>query len=166
MNVGTSNYYDSFWEFSQFKEYFNVPAVLYLNQNRKKNKIIELGEKGLKLETYESICWEKNAWFPIIMFPWRNPSNYRTPFPNNWLFLQLRIQNPGPEELNGIQIFRCGTWLLHFRFRYGSKFIAWQEPRFFFHFCWYGWNHPAGSLLPAGKSHQKQPIFQSNFVTV
>jgi len=69
MNVGTSNYYDSFWEFSQFKEYFNVPAVLYLNQNRKKNKIIELGEKGLKLETYESICWEKNAWFPIIMFP-------------------------------------------------------------------------------------------------
>ena len=93
-----------------------------------------MGEEGLKLETYESICWEKNAWFPIIMFPWRNPSNYRTPFPNNWLFLQLRFQNPGPEELNGIQIFRCGTWLLHFRFRYGSKFIAWQEPRFFFPF--------------------------------
>lgn len=166
MNVGTSNYYDLFWEFSQFKVYFDVPAVLYLHQTWKKQNHW-IGRRRVETgNLWKCMLGKKIAWFPIIMFPWRNPSSCRTPFPNHWQFLQLRMQNPGPEELNGIQIFRCGTWFLHFRFRYGSKFIAWQELRFFFHFCWYGWNHAAGSLLPAGKSHQKQPIFQSNFVTV
>ena len=112
-----------------------------------KNKIIELGEEGLKLETYESICWEKNAWFPIIMFPWRNPSNYRTPFPKQLTILATQIPkswtrrvewNPDISLWNLAPPFSVSLRVKIYRLA-GTQI-------FFFHFCWYGWNHPAGSL--------------------
>ena len=59
MNVGNHNYIMIyFWSFPNSKNISMFP--LYCTWTTiEKNKIIELGKEGLKLETYESVCWEK-----------------------------------------------------------------------------------------------------------
>ena len=165
MNVGTSNYYDSFWEFSQFKKYFNVPAVLYLNQNRKKQNHW-IGRRRVETGNLWKYMLGKKCMVSDYNVSLKKSIELQDPLPKQLTILATQIPKSWTRRVEWNPDISLWNLAPPFSVSLRVKIYRLAGTQIFFSIF-------AGTVgtiqpvhLPAGKSHQKQPIFQSNFVTV